>query len=134
MTLDELMLKYPEPFTQPPPCGACIGDGWVPLIERILVAAPPGLKVEQIKEKFGGLRFYYGLTEEVSDEEASAFLLVVGDAEGKSFKTCEQCGAPGRTVGHGWAYTACESHMEERDRRVVQDAGQPAPADQPSEG
>lgn len=40
------------------------GPGWYPIICRLdqeIAALSPGYHVQQVKEKFGGLRFYYGL-------------------------------------------------------------------------
>ena len=59
-----------------------------------------------VKEKFGGLRVY--LTSSTDEMEAA-----IDEAEAESFKTCEECGAPGvlRSDG-GWLMTACDSHAK----------------------
>ena len=84
-------------------CGADCGDGWVPLLEKLigdLNALNEPYTIEQIKEKFGGLRFYYtGLTQEGSD--------LVSRAERDSFKICEVCGDPGELRAKGWWKTLC---------------------------
>jgi len=56
----------------------------------------------QVKEKFGGLRFYV----DNADDYTSG---VIAMAESMSYKTCETCGAPGKQSGKGWIKTACES-------------------------
>lgn len=68
-------------------------------------------KVFQVKEKFGGLRFYFesgDIDEEIYD--------IVNKAEHKSYQTCEVCGEEGvlceRKEGH-WLKTLCEEHSEE---------------------
>lgn len=67
----------------------------------------------QIKEKFGGLRFYVdGIPEEISEKINGAKRM----AEMMSFTTCENCGA---TVNvsrdeSGWIKTLCEECREER--------------------
>lgn len=52
---------------------------------------------DQVKEKFGGLRFYYT----GGDDEIRGMVRL---AESLSFKTCEDCGAPGelRKTRHWW--------------------------------
>lgn len=59
-------------------------------------------KASQVKEKFGGLRFYMNCaTKEMSD--------LIQKAEALSYKTCEVCGEPGNLDGKGWAKVKCES-------------------------
>jgi len=59
----------------------------------------------QVKEKFGGLRFYMeGETKEMSD--------LISKAEEASFKTCEVCGEPGEPKRGGWIKTLCDEHNE----------------------
>lgn len=57
----------------------------------------------QVKEKFGGLRFYYS----GGDDYIRG---VVSMAEEMSYRTCEECGAPGTTDKGGWIRTLCEEH------------------------
>lgn len=92
------------------------GEGWYPIIiechERLLEIAPD-YKILQIKEKFGGLRYY---TDVRSDEMAQ----IIREAEEKCWKTCEQCGEPGKAWDEGgWWATLCEEHhaawMSRRD-------------------
>ena len=64
---------------------------------------------EQVKEKFGTLRFYYRGGDEV-------VYGMVRMAEAMSAVTCEQCGAPAKTGQHGgWVGTLCELHTRERE-------------------
>ena len=65
-------------------------------------------KAAQVKEKFGGLRFYMTIH---SDEIYS----LVEEAEGLSWKTCEECGEPGETRSGGWIHTYCDSCHEKRE-------------------
>jgi hypothetical protein len=66
--------------------------------------------IAQVKEKFGGLRFYvYGGTEEHRN--------FIRFAEAMSFRTCEQCGAPGETRSTGWTKTLCDRHHREHDAK-----------------
>ncbi len=59
----------------------------------------------QVKEKFGGLRFYY----EGGDDMIYGMVRM---AESWAANTCEECGAPGKLRGRGWMYTACDAHTK----------------------
>ena len=56
----------------------------------------------QVKEKFGGLRFYV----DNSDDYVRG---VIAMAESMSYRTCEDCGAPGKQSGKGWIKTVCDT-------------------------
>ena len=58
----------------------------------------------QIKEKFGGLRFYIdgGLKGAATDTFS-----MITMAESMSTRTCEHCGCPGSTTHGGWSRTEC---------------------------
>lgn len=63
--------------------------------------------IVQVKEKFGGLRFYvHNATDEVHN--------YIDFAESMSFRVCEMCGAPGEPRSDGWTKTLCERHHRER--------------------
>lgn len=57
----------------------------------------------QVKEKFGGLRFYYSGGDDYIDG-------VVAMAESMSYRTCEVCGTPGTSPEGVWIRTLCEEH------------------------
>lgn len=65
----------------------------------------PQLVADQIKEKFGTLRFYTTGGDEYTNG-------VVRMAESLSCVTCEVCGKPGMTTGKGWIKTTCEEHTK----------------------
>lgn len=97
-----------DPMGQPWPLEevkASVGPGWGGLIEKLVdelfkLGWDGGLN--QVKEKFGGLRFYTGAC---SNEQYEA----ITAAERESLRTCEQCGAPGGFVDKdGWYLTLCE--------------------------
>jgi hypothetical protein len=56
----------------------------------------------QVKEKFGGLRFYCGNADDYV-QGAITF------AESMSYRTCEDCGAQGSKRPGGWVRTLCDS-------------------------
>jgi hypothetical protein len=57
----------------------------------------------QVKEKFGGLRFY---VQAATDKHYS----YISFAESMSYRTCEECGSPGKTYTDGWHMTLCDIH------------------------
>ena len=57
----------------------------------------------QVKEKFGGLRFYV----QAATDEHYRYITF---AESMSYRTCEDCGAPGKTYTDGWHTTLCDVH------------------------
>ena len=63
----------------------------------------PQVTLDQVKEKFGTLRFYYS----GGDDYISG---LVSMAESMSAITCETCGNPGTRTGGGWIKTACKEH------------------------
>lgn len=93
------------------------GIGWKNLYEPIIewiknynVNKPKEEQIEihQIKEKFGGLRFYCNF---YTDE----LIEMIRNAEKESFRTCEFCGTK-ENVGHtvsGWYTTCCENCITE---------------------
>ena len=57
----------------------------------------------QVKEKFGGLRFY---VQAATDNHYQ----YISFAESMSYRTCESCGNPGKTYTDGWHTTLCDIH------------------------
>lgn len=62
--------------------------------------------VRQIKEKFGGLRFYTN----GGDQYVSG---LIGMAESWAAQTCERCGETGTRRLGGWVRTLCDKHEAE---------------------
>lgn len=65
--------------------------------------AVPKIQIHQIKEKFGGLRFYTGYAPKEFDD-------LVEEAEDLSYEVCEECGKPGHTRKNEWYWlcTLCD--------------------------
>jgi hypothetical protein len=83
-----------------------IGKGWRPLIKQLIIDLKKmgwDGNITQIKQKFGGLRFYIG---------AGSLKIFnrIDKAEKESFKICEECGRPGRLRGNSWLMTLCDKH------------------------
>lgn len=83
-----------------------VGPGWSGLIDKIWDGLTPNVLIEQIKEKFGGLRFYAGYTDDIQD-------LIIRLAEKESYTICERCGKPGKTRDLPWVLTLCAEHYRE---------------------
>ncbi len=105
-----------------PRCGLSVGPGWYGIVRELSLAIeaelakmPPEFDrttciVEQVKEKFGTLRYYVCLGTPEIDE-------LIERAQVKSETTCEFCGRPGRLRGKGWVKTLCDGCDEEREKR-----------------
>lgn len=79
------------------------------LIEARLVI--PQVVADQVKEKFGTLRFYIS----GGDEYIHG---LVSMAESMSAVTCEECGSPGHRRDGGWIRTLCDKHENEYQERI----------------
>jgi hypothetical protein len=95
--------------------GICCNDGWFNIINALCATLQhqtdqlggPQIEAAQIKEKFGGLRFY-------TDGGNASTDLAISLAETLSLLTCEICGAPGQLHKRGgWVQTLCDQHAEE---------------------
>lgn len=88
---------------------ACVNLGWHKIIERLYKLCDAGdIRVLQVKEKFGGLRFYVG--------EAPNFVHdAIEEAEKESERTCYICGSPGTITSSamGWLECTCNEHKKE---------------------
>jgi hypothetical protein len=99
-------------------------DGWNGCVLKCLnsiaeyVALHPDsqFRIEQLKQKFGGLRFYYIAAEKHYDEIHKLVIL----AEKECSVTCELCGQPGRLCSsNGWLMTMCGDCAAENGYKVV---------------
>ena len=91
-----------------------VGPGWQDICWRLhaeLMAIDPGYNPVQVKEKFGGLRYYIDSTYEWDTPEWEAMNEAITVAEKESLKTCEDCGQPGelRSKNRYWIRTLCDA-------------------------
>jgi hypothetical protein len=102
-----------------------VGEGWYALVndlDEAVLALVPGRRILQIKEKFGGLRYYVELpdTDPAARERARA---LIGIAEDRSYKVCEDCsttdGVTTEAIGetYGWVRSLCPSCREAAEAR-----------------
>jgi len=122
-TLEEVRkLLNQEKMVLPIQFGIECGDGWYMLLDNLMGSIESHLnpenswprkervplQIDQIKEKFGGLRFYYsGGTDRVTG--------MVDFAERLSYCICEHCGSTKNVrQTKGWIKTLCEDCMEKQ--------------------
>ena len=121
---ESLIAKFPRLYRKVKSAGSIVpmgfgfecGDGWVDILCDLSAAiearaAAAGLDrdsakwpaADQVKEKFGELRYYLTTPEglDVGD--------LVAEAWKKSSVTCEHCGEPGRMRDGVWLSTVCDS-------------------------
>jgi hypothetical protein len=93
-----------------------VGAGWHPLVRKLeskLLDIDPDYQLQQVKEKFGGLRYY--AQSQVDPEFEGLFHTTISEYEERSFSTCELCGQPGTLDQSGhWLKTLCDRHRAER--------------------
>ena len=86
-----------------------VGPGWYELIKDLiqdLIELGWDKQVCQVKEKFGGLRFYINTG---SDEIYKR----ITEAEKQSYETCEETGLPGELrTDIGWHTTLCDEEYQ----------------------
>lgn len=106
--------------------GFACGDGWFNIL-RVLCQniqshidwqnkdgeKVPQVVVEQVKEKFGSLRFYY----RGGDDTISGMVRM---AESMAALTCESCGAPSNISREGgWMSSICPSCREKQQKQYL---------------
>ena len=127
---NKLFETYPNIFRQKdlPKNQSCMywgidtGDGWYNILDTLCNQIqnhlkhnlrkdqdPAAVNVEatQVKEKYGGLRFYYNGGDEFIEG-------LVWMAEAISYRICEECGSPGTQNNTGWIKTLC-SRCRDKD-------------------
>jgi hypothetical protein len=102
----------------------CVGGGWHPLVKPLLAyCREHKIEIHQVKEKFGGLRFYYYANPDiVSTDIWKTIRDLVDAAELLSNYTCETCGEPGKPTTDGWIKTVCTKHINEQKQYLENQA------------
>lgn len=95
-----------------------VGPGWRPIIYDILkrvsylmrLSGDGQFEIEQIKEKFGKLRFYFDTTDMDSFVLRQIISLIVDEGCDQSGYHCEDCGSIKEVTieGPGWIRTLCK--------------------------
>jgi len=87
-----------------------VDEGWYQIIvdcDKELTAIDPNYQILQIKEKFGGLRYYMTPCNDTTEEQRNKMHQIVAKYEKIASKTCEATGLEGvlmKSVG-GWLKT-----------------------------
>jgi len=124
-TYPKLFVNRDLPMTETAMCwGFSCGDGWFNIINQLCQTIQHHIDwknkdkevvqqvtVDQVKEKFGGLRFYYT----GGDDYIRG---VVSMAEAMASVTCEDCGNPGEGHFDNWFRTLCDKHEEEYQEKM----------------
>jgi hypothetical protein len=116
MTYKELFVKYPKLYSKLSYFECDIG--WFSLIDELsknieainekYSNSEHMITAAQVKEKFGGLRFYvdsYG----ISNEDYETCTKLISEAENLSYTICEMCGTtPASVTKTRWIRTLCD--------------------------
>lgn len=124
-TTDELIKKYPKIFQQYEGNPGMVNwhgvpEGWLPIIDKLCGSIqsyidnfvrytkdgeyrPEQVTCTQMKEKFGGLRFYTNGNDDYVDG-------MIHMAEHMAYNTCQDCGSE-QDIGttKGWITTLCRT-------------------------
>lgn len=110
-------MKIKDMFGRPYPLDHVlmgVGPGWREIVQCLiddLFEMGWDGELLQIKEKFGGLRFYTGRTTE-------EMFARIAQAENESFQTCDQCGEPGKPRNDNyWVATLCDRCHEKESNK-----------------
>lgn len=69
------------------------------------------LKVHQVKEKYGDLRFYYGGLSDPANDEIHR---IVNEYSNKSYYTCIECGKAATKQSRSWICPYCDNCIGNR--------------------
>lgn len=87
-----------------------VDEGWYQIVvdcDKELRAIDPNYQILQIKEKFGGLRYYMTPCNDTTEEQRDKMYEVISKYEAIAARTCEATGKPGvlmKSIG-GWLRT-----------------------------
>ena len=102
-----LSYEYTDKYKVTSPKDFEVESGWYPLLYDLikeLVDNGWDKTITQVKEKFGGLRFYISTYNETLEG-------IINKYEKLSYQTCEWCGEPGKIRNDiGWYRTLCDNH------------------------
>lgn len=87
-----------------------IPEAWIPIVNKLiddLFEAGWDGQIDQIKEKFGSLRFYIPEGNAVIDE-------LIDMAESETARICIVCGEPATATTKGWYTHVCDKHREKK--------------------
>lgn len=145
--VEALRAAYPRLFAKGTTIEVWFPRGWTSIVNALCSfldvllddAQAAQFRVEQVKEKFGTLRFYYSVGGEAAVTAdihlpkgvlrlrtqptypqpfpADAVDAAIAQAEKLTACTCATCGAPGKLRTKGWHHVACDECEAKRTRR-----------------
>ena len=96
-----------------------VGPGWMPIVRELdaqLSFIDPDYTIVQVKEKFGGLRYYID-----SEKNSEEMYKLISIAEGRCWRVCESCGSTNSVTtdknpedGHYRVLTLCNKCLNWR--------------------
>jgi hypothetical protein len=102
--------------------GVAVGPAWAQIVldaDAALAKIDPDYEIHQVKEKYGGLRYYCSL------DDLDEAIAIIRAAERRAEHTCEHCGIEGdmvtgdRVGQSGWYKTLCPPCREEAVGQLV---------------
>ena len=126
ITEDNYDPNAPKGTWKNPTCVSGVAPGWQPIVDRLEILldyAGVLYTVDQVKEKFGGLRVYLSYTN-LENEDKNILNRELGEAlvtwaERKAQYTCEICGEWGeKTTDQFWLKTLCNKCNDERNAKI----------------
>lgn len=115
----ELYSEYPDLYAEKDlsiqescmPWGMECGPGWFFIIKNLSAAITrisKDVRATQVKEKFGGLRFYWRSVNNLTEDQYESISRAVDAAEEESYLVCEDCGSKEDVQqSKGWIRTEC---------------------------
>lgn len=122
--LSILLEKHPRIFAGKEPAWSDLPAGWFRLLDALCTAIESSMtetelrdfRVTQVKEKYGGLRFYCNGGSELTPGLIEA-------AELRSEEICMECGDAGKRRSGGWVITMCDFCTAEAALRAARRDG-----------
>jgi hypothetical protein len=96
--------------------GCIAPDGWKDIIleaDAMMAFIDPEYKINQVKEKFGTLRYYFETKKE--GVEFSIMEAIADAVELKSTITCQNCGTYGKLRSERWYWKTLCNKCDERE-------------------
>ena len=110
---------YGEPYDIWAQCNYSCPTGWENIVYNLtkdLLQIWPDMHVMQVKQKFGGLRYYFNT--EPPDDLRQRVYKKVDEAEKQARNACEKCGRAGLPTYIGsWLLVLCSKCKEEARER-----------------
>jgi hypothetical protein len=111
--------------------GFSVGDGWYDIIQNICeelmsIHKETGVQMvaQQVKEKFGSLRFYAAYNDHLLPCNRSEIVEAIDRAHSiinmlcdKSSSVCETCGEDGKQQTDGWIKTLCDTCQDIKNKK-----------------